>query len=250
MYHHLLFNLIKTCLQSSAVLIFTNGEELIFVSIINNWKNSTGWCGSVNWALACEPKGDQCDSQSRHMPGLWTRSPVGGVWETTTHWWFSPSLSSSLPLSLKLYKILKKKKKKKTHFPGHLVKMGDEPYKLTCSPSRQPTRMIAEDFLKCAAPWTKTTEKRPQWQESPTALRRLTRTRMDSVGQRKQKELQPESASGAGTGKKWADVLQKSPKWLGTRRGTGNATRSWLKTVWGGAGLQVTSPTHQQRTKG
>ena len=30
------------------------------------------------------------DSQSGHMPGLQTRSPVGGMWEATTHWCFFP----------------------------------------------------------------------------------------------------------------------------------------------------------------
>ena len=29
-----------------------------------------------------------------HMPGLQARSPVGGAWEATTHWCFSPSLFS------------------------------------------------------------------------------------------------------------------------------------------------------------
>ena len=33
--------------------------------------------------------------------GCWARSPVGGMWKATTHWCFSPSLSPSLPLSLK-----------------------------------------------------------------------------------------------------------------------------------------------------
>ena len=58
-----------------------------------------GWCGSVDWALACEPKSHQFDSPSGHMPGLWARSPVRGAWEATTHWCFSPSFSPSLPLS-------------------------------------------------------------------------------------------------------------------------------------------------------
>ena len=34
--------------------------------------------------------------QSGQMPGLRTRSPVGGAWETTTHWCFSPFLSPLL----------------------------------------------------------------------------------------------------------------------------------------------------------
>ena len=58
---------------------------------------SLAWCGSVDW----EPKGHRFDSQSGHMPGLRARSPVGGVWEATTHRCFSPSLSPSLPFSLK-----------------------------------------------------------------------------------------------------------------------------------------------------
>ena len=63
-----------------------------------------GWCSSVDWAPACRPKGCQFDSQSGHMPGLQARSPVGGTQEATTHWFFSPSLSPSLPLSLKISK--------------------------------------------------------------------------------------------------------------------------------------------------
>ena len=37
-----------------------------------------------------------------HMPGLRVRYPVGGTWEATIHWCFFPSLSPSLPLSLKI----------------------------------------------------------------------------------------------------------------------------------------------------
>ena len=51
-----------------------------------------GWCSSVHWVQAWEPKGHLFDSQSGHMPGLWVRSPIGGMWEATTHWCFSPSL--------------------------------------------------------------------------------------------------------------------------------------------------------------
>ena len=70
-------------------------------------KSCPGWCGSVDWVPACEPKGCWFDSQSGHMPGLWARSPVGGTWEATMHWCFSPSLSPSLPLSLKINVFLK-----------------------------------------------------------------------------------------------------------------------------------------------
>ena len=50
-----------------------------------------GWCSSVDWAWACEPKGCWFNSQLGHMPGLWARSPVGNTWETTTQWYFFPS---------------------------------------------------------------------------------------------------------------------------------------------------------------
>ena len=56
-----------------------------------------GWCGSVDWVRACEPKGCWFDSQSGHTPGLWARSPFGGMREATTHWCFSPSLSLPSP---------------------------------------------------------------------------------------------------------------------------------------------------------
>ena len=49
-------------------------------------------------------KGHWFDSQSGPMPGLQTRSPVGGTWEATTHWCFSPTLSLFLPLFLKINK--------------------------------------------------------------------------------------------------------------------------------------------------
>ena len=64
----------------------------------------TGCCSSVNRAPDCELKGHQFNSQSGHRPGLQARSPVGGAWEATTHWCFSPSLSPSLLFSLKIKK--------------------------------------------------------------------------------------------------------------------------------------------------
>ena len=41
--------------------------------------NCACWCGSVDWALACELKGCWFNSLPGHMPGLWARPPVGGV---------------------------------------------------------------------------------------------------------------------------------------------------------------------------
>ena len=34
------------------------------------WGPIPGWCGSVDWALACRLKGCWLDSRSGHMPGL------------------------------------------------------------------------------------------------------------------------------------------------------------------------------------
>ena len=69
-----------------------------------------GWCGSVDWALAWEPKGRWLDSQSGHKPVLQAGSLVGAHER-------QPYINVSLPLylfpfpSLKINKILKKKKR-------------------------------------------------------------------------------------------------------------------------------------------
>ena len=82
-------------------------------AITKETSDSPGWCGSVDWALACKPKGHWFHSQLGHMPGWWAKCSVGGVWEVTTHWWFSPSLSPSFSLSLKINKLIKLKKNKR-----------------------------------------------------------------------------------------------------------------------------------------
>ena len=68
------------------------------------------------WVPACEPKCCWFDFQSRHMPELRARSLAGGVQEATTHGCFSPSLSPSLPLPLKLNKQNLKKKDSNNFF--------------------------------------------------------------------------------------------------------------------------------------
>ena len=83
---------------------------------------SSGWYSSVDWAWACEPNGCWFGSQSGHMPGLQARSPVGSAWGVTTHWCFSPSLSPSLPLSLKNKQIKKTKQKQCDYFSIWLMK--------------------------------------------------------------------------------------------------------------------------------
>ena len=65
---------------------------------------------AVGWASSCRPKVHWIDSPAGHMPGLQARSPVGGVQErqqinvSFAHQCFSPSLSPSFPLSLKISK--------------------------------------------------------------------------------------------------------------------------------------------------
>ena len=73
-------------------------------------KNCPGWHSSVDWEMACEPKGHWFNSQSGHRPGLQARSPVGDMQEATTHGCLFP-LSPSLPLSLKINKSNLNKKK-------------------------------------------------------------------------------------------------------------------------------------------
>ena len=71
-------------------------------SFIKKKHLAPGWCGSMDGAPVCEPTGHWFDSQSGHTPGRRARSPVGGTWEATTPCYFSPSLSPSLPLYLKM----------------------------------------------------------------------------------------------------------------------------------------------------
>ena len=57
------------------------------------WDFHPGWCGSV---VECQPVNHRVASSLpslRHMPRLQVRSPVGGVWEATTHCCFSRFLS-------------------------------------------------------------------------------------------------------------------------------------------------------------
>ena len=58
-------------------------QQPIFYSFLK--KISPGWYSSVDWVPAWEPKGCWFDSQSGHIPGLQTGSPVGGMQEAPTH---------------------------------------------------------------------------------------------------------------------------------------------------------------------
>ena len=70
--------------------------------------NSPGWCGSVDWGPVWGPRGCRFNSQSGTClgcrPGLQLGACVTSNYFTPTQWFFSPSLSPSLPLSLKINK--------------------------------------------------------------------------------------------------------------------------------------------------
>lgn len=76
-----------------------------------NAKVGPGRCGSVDCALACEPKGRWFYAQSGDKPGLWARSLVGGMRGTSTYLsYIDVSPPFSLPsLSLKVNEIFKNK---------------------------------------------------------------------------------------------------------------------------------------------
>ena len=62
-------------------------------------KHSPGWCDSVDWVLACEPKGCWFESQSGHMPELRATSLVWGH-VRSNHTLMFLSFSFSLPSPL------------------------------------------------------------------------------------------------------------------------------------------------------
>ena len=61
-------------------------------------KLGTALAGVAQW-IEHWPANQKVDGSIPTLPGLWVRSPVGDLWEATSHWCFSPSLSFSLPLS-------------------------------------------------------------------------------------------------------------------------------------------------------
>ena len=65
--------------------------------VIKIFKIFPGWCGSVDWVLACEQKGHWFDSWLGHMPGLWARFPDGSV-VSRTSMFLSLSFSLFSPL--------------------------------------------------------------------------------------------------------------------------------------------------------
>ena len=89
------------CTEISGTNLYVSKQWNLFC------QSKTGALTSVAQWLGefCKAKGRQFDSWSGHMPGVW-------VWRMSdvslSHCYFSPSLSPSLPLSLKI-KSLKKR---------------------------------------------------------------------------------------------------------------------------------------------
>ena len=49
-----------------------------------------GSCHLLDWVVACKSKGYHFNFQPGHLPCLWARYPVGGMWDATRQWCFSP----------------------------------------------------------------------------------------------------------------------------------------------------------------
>ena len=100
-WHFTMVFIVFSWYRTGMFFMFIGYLDILFIKYIF----SPGWCASLDWTLACEPKGHRFDSQPGHMPGLWARSPVGSSREATTHWCFSLILPP-FP-SLKIKKIKK-----------------------------------------------------------------------------------------------------------------------------------------------
>ena len=81
------------------------GTELKYWALVLSTKSdfSPDQCGSVGWASSHKVKGHRSDSPSGHRPGLQAGPQSGCMWEATNQC-FSPSLSPTHPLSLKINK--------------------------------------------------------------------------------------------------------------------------------------------------
>ena len=45
--------------------------SILMISGVTNTVSCPGWCSSMDWAQACQPKGLRFNSKSGHRPGLW-----------------------------------------------------------------------------------------------------------------------------------------------------------------------------------
>ena len=58
---------------------------IITLPTVKHRERCPGCCGSVDWVLACKLRDYHFNSLLGHVPGLWARSPVGGMQEAATH---------------------------------------------------------------------------------------------------------------------------------------------------------------------
>ena len=118
MSHHFFMNIISSsrtqCPHSQKITAFVVcsvracGTKYPLAFCIRKSSGSE-WCGSVGWALSCKPEGHWFNSHQDTClgcrPGPWL-----GICERQlinaflSYWCFSPSLSPSLPFSLKINK--------------------------------------------------------------------------------------------------------------------------------------------------
>ena len=74
-----------------------NFKIVLTISIKNTIETLAGIAQWIEHGLANQRVASSIPSLG-HMLGLQARSPVGGVWEATTHWCFSPSLKNKYNL--------------------------------------------------------------------------------------------------------------------------------------------------------
>ena len=104
---------IRNCLLNPNTIVNYHPKIFIRIAWPKKSKQGHGWCGLVDWVAACELKGCWFNSQSGHMPGFLARSHPGACEiqptdASFTHQCFSPSLSPSFALSLKINTIFLK----------------------------------------------------------------------------------------------------------------------------------------------
>ena len=98
---------IYTPMFTAALLMVAKTWRQLKCPSIDDWikmQYTLGWCGSIDWALACEPKGHRFNSQSGQMPGSLVRPPSWGHvrWPTNVSITHDVSLPLFLPPFLSL----------------------------------------------------------------------------------------------------------------------------------------------------
>ena len=90
-------------------LIFSIALEVLATGIREEKRASSPGCGgSVHWVPACELIGGRFDSQYGHVPVLWDRSSIGGVWEVINRSMYLSHIDASLLLFLPPFPSLQK----------------------------------------------------------------------------------------------------------------------------------------------